>query len=449
MTPRAKLEDKFFDESADWVQWPVPSKPPLVESPETAGEWNPWPGDAGEALVEAPPAPTPSRESPTLTALDQAKERDAQSRLFRALEQGALTAQGALGGVRPAQALTEPTNEAERVRSAQASSELAKQAQTERMRQLEFLEGGRREQRDIDRVRAQSERMLGLERIGMADTARQEAATQKAAELELRRAALEAQSSDRALDRASRDRAAADANALRLELERMRSERLGQVAEAKAAEKAAAAATRAEQGRALPATVLNELASLPVAVRASDDLVDTFRRLKMGTWQGRGGEVLTDAFGLRGTDAAEYQAAALRAMQAAGSILEGGKLAAGDELKYRRMLPRPGDSEAVLTEKQRGMRRFLSDLFKTRTDALRAGGFAVPDSLMPQATKPTQRPASPGATPQPSQPPSQSSDSADAEQLRAFIRDSPNDPRIPRAKAALAKIEARMRGGPR
>jgi hypothetical protein len=48
----------------------------------------------------------------------------------------------------------------------------------------------------------------------------------------------------------------------------------------------------------------------------------------------------TEALGLQDTDAAEYEAKAAPVRQGVGTILESGKLAAGDEAKYKNMLPR-------------------------------------------------------------------------------------------------------------
>jgi hypothetical protein len=107
----------------------------------------------------------------------------------------------------------------------------------------------------------------------------------------------------------------------------------------------------------------------------------------MSTAGARMGEMVTDVFDLRGTDAAEYKAAALRAMQAAGTILEGGKLAAGDEMKYRKMLPRPGDSAEVLKQKVDGLKSFLRDLVVRQGSAYRQAGYDVPEALVPTGSE--------------------------------------------------------------
>jgi hypothetical protein len=68
---------------------------------------------------------------------------------------------------------------------------------------------------------------------------------------------------------------------------------------------------------------------------------------------------------------------ARRTMQAVGTILEGGKLAAGDEIKYARMLPQAGDSVDIAQQKVDGLRKLLSSLKAARVEAFRGGGFEV------------------------------------------------------------------------
>lgn len=136
----------------------------------------------------------------------------------------------------------------------------------------------------------------------------------------------------------------------------------------------------------LGASELGSLSELPVAERQVDEAVDAFTRLSMGGLAGKAGKAATDLFGLQGTDAAEYDAKALQAMQAAGKIMEGGKLAAGDEAKYRKMLPQPGDSAQVVEEKRVGLKRLLRDLAGSKATALKQAGYNVPESITPKAT---------------------------------------------------------------
>lgn len=149
------------------------------------------------------------------------------------------------------------------------------------------------------------------------------------------------------------------------------------------------AAEKEARGQTLPASTVTELAGLPAAERQVDELVSEFKRLGMGGTAGRAGATVTDALKLQSTDAAEYQAAARRAMQAAGTILEGGKLAAGDEVKYQRMLPQAGDSPEVVAQKADGMKRFLRELASGRIESLKKAGYNAPADLVTPAVKPT------------------------------------------------------------
>ena len=144
----------------------------------------------------------------------------------------------------------------------------------------------------------------------------------------------------------------------------------------------------AADGKMLPPTTVEGLADLPVAEQQVDELADEFHRLGMGGISGRVSGAATDILGLRFTDSAEYNAAAKRAMQAAGKILEGGKLAAGDEAKYASMLPRPGDSEEVVTQKVQGMKTFLRSLAAQRAKGLKESGYKVAPSLVPSEETP-------------------------------------------------------------
>lgn len=163
----------------------------------------------------------------------------------------------------------------------------------------------------------------------------------------------------------------------------------------------ASGATTKEPGRPLPASEVSSLSELPVAEAQVDALEREFKRLNMGGMSGRASGTATDILGLRFTDAAEYNAAAKLAMQAAGKIMEGGKLAAGDEAKYAAMLPRPGDSDAVVRQKVDGLKSFLRELAGRRAKAFSEAGYAVPASLMYSDGAGAQgnRPAGVGPTP--------------------------------------------------
>jgi hypothetical protein len=127
--------------------------------------------------------------------------------------------------------------------------------------------------------------------------------------------------------------------------------------------------------KTLPVSTLTELADFDTAAKELDRLGGRFVELEQGgTWakvKAKG----TDMFGLQGTDAALYASEAKRAMQGVGKILEGGKLAAGDEHKYRSLMPEPGDSPQRLHSKIDGLKLMLSDLKAGRIGAYKNAGY--------------------------------------------------------------------------
>lgn len=138
------------------------------------------------------------------------------------------------------------------------------------------------------------------------------------------------------------------------------------------------AATKEGAGKQLPAATLDELAGIDTATKQLDGLLETFTRTNQGGISGKAGGALTRALGLQGTSAAEYEGAASSVRQGVGKILEGGKLAAGDEVKYKNMLPKPGDSADVVKQKVQSLKAYLSQLKSDRLTTLKAGGYAVP-----------------------------------------------------------------------
>lgn len=149
-------------------------------------------------------------------------------------------------------------------------------------------------------------------------------------------------------------------------------------------------------GKTLPAEQVTALADVDVAKNAVTKLREKFDKLKMGTAFAKAGATMTNLFGLQGTDAADFQAAALEAMQTVGKILEGGKLAAGDEVKYRRLLIQPGDSPQVVRTKVEGL---LSQLEDTRQYRLKAFGGAGYNVSGLQTKGDTPAPAAPAVGP--------------------------------------------------
>lgn len=170
-------------------------------------------------------------------------------------------------------------------------------------------------------------------------------------------------------------------------------------AAAKAAEKARLARKKEEKGKTLPATTVEGLADLPVAEAAIDEMVDSFGRLNMGGLAGKAGSFVSRLPGIGGElapDSTEYKSIAQIGMQSVGKILEGGKLAAGDEVKYSAMLPRGGDTPTVVESKRGHLKAFLRSLVRMRAEGLKESGYNVPAEFMqggtPAKTNPSATP---------------------------------------------------------
>jgi hypothetical protein len=150
------------------------------------------------------------------------------------------------------------------------------------------------------------------------------------------------------------------------------------IARAQLGQKSAEAAAKKEEGAKLPATSIEGLADLPIALEQVDQLKRKFESLKMGSTWAKAGSIATGLLGLQGTDAADFNASAILSMQSVGKILEGGKLAAGDETKYKQMLLRAGDSKSVVETKTRGMKDLLTRVVMERAQAFKQAGYRVP-----------------------------------------------------------------------
>lgn len=138
------------------------------------------------------------------------------------------------------------------------------------------------------------------------------------------------------------------------------------------------AANRAENEKPLSPTTINDISDFDVADKALGQLEKDFNELGMSGPVARASGVASEALGLTGTDAAVYLNKAKQAQQVVGKILEGGKLAAGDEAKYRQLIPQPGDSQKLLASKVSGLRAFLSDMKDGRIRLYREGGYKTP-----------------------------------------------------------------------
>lgn len=129
----------------------------------------------------------------------------------------------------------------------------------------------------------------------------------------------------------------------------------------------------------LPTSALSELSDIDTATSQLSRLDADFRQLQQsGVWA-KVSARKADQLGEQDGPAAVYLAKARIAMQAVGKILEGGKLAAGDETKYREMLPKAGDSLSVLQSKIDGMKGFLSDMKTGRIKTYKSGGYRTPE----------------------------------------------------------------------
>lgn len=134
---------------------------------------------------------------------------------------------------------------------------------------------------------------------------------------------------------------------------------------------------RSDEPKLAP-TVLNELSDFDVADKALGQLESDFNTLGMSGPMAKVSGKASEALGLTGTDAAVYQNKAKQAQQVVGKILEGGKLAAGDEAKYKGLIPQPGDSQELLKSKVSGLRNFLGDMKSGRIQLYKSGGYKTP-----------------------------------------------------------------------
>lgn len=169
---------------------------------------------------------------------------------------------------------------------------------------------------------------------------------------------------------------------------------LRQQAESSAATRALAAASLAQRigdtqyeraekakGQTLPATVVEGISELPVAIQQLGRLGKSFESYDMSGVSGKLGSVLTNLTGAGWTDSAKFMADAKLAMQGVGKIMEGGKLAAGDEAKYVSLLPKAGDSGELAKAKISEAQAYLHSLVRARLAALRASGYRIAPEL--------------------------------------------------------------------
>lgn len=119
----------------------------------------------------------------------------------------------------------------------------------------------------------------------------------------------------------------------------------------------------------LPAGEAAALGQVDTALSALDDLNDAHAKLAGGL-KGLGAKIPT-------ADAAKYDDKILATAQAIGYILEGGKLAAGDEIKYRKMLPDAFDLPERRAEKIENVKKLLRKTREAKIQAFKQAGYKM------------------------------------------------------------------------
>jgi len=158
------------------------------------------------------------------------------------------------------------------------------------------------------------------------------------------------------------------------------------------------------QGRALYATEITELQGYGAAMqglrRVEEKLVGTGQLGGTKEWQTMLPDWTTHAFGW-GEDAKTMEAIIKEVRQAVGKAMEGGVLRKEDELKYREILPRQGDTLQTVRAKLAGLNRKMEEERYGRLQGMLWGGanvghylnaFRNPNIMM-------QAPAGPDGTP--------------------------------------------------
>jgi hypothetical protein len=129
-------------------------------------------------------------------------------------------------------------------------------------------------------------------------------------------------------------------------------------------------------GKDLPATTAIDLGDFKTAEGVLDKLGQSFSKNEIGGLAAKASNLLPEFVGRAlGTDVAQYNGDALLAMQAVGKIMEGGKLAQGDEAKYKSMLPKVGENPANAERKLTEAKAFLNNLYNGRVNALKGAGY--------------------------------------------------------------------------
>lgn len=123
----------------------------------------------------------------------------------------------------------------------------------------------------------------------------------------------------------------------------------------------------------VPAGEAADLGEATSALTAADKVFEQYKA-KAGGISGAVGSFIP------GTEAIQYDNDDRRAAaQVIGRFLEGGKLAAGDEVKYMNLMPAAGDSEARAQNKIDNLKRLIGERQKERIAGLKAAGYKTGD----------------------------------------------------------------------
>lgn len=169
-----------------------------------------------------------------------------------------------------------------------------------------------------------------------------------------------------------------------------------EAAKNRAAELERAQLAKEKPPQTVPATEAAAIGNTKAALKALDELGAHFDALSAAGWTGKAKAKFGEVFGVE-TDPAKYEAILKAVTQAVGTILEHGKLAAGDELKYKAMLPAAGDPPGIKQAKIDAVKKLLADTSAASVEALGAAGYNTKGlSGMAQPSGGAQAPAQDG-----------------------------------------------------
>lgn len=317
--------------------------------------------------VPASAAPMPVAAVDDEAEIEAAREADRESRFAAGME---LAGRQLVGGI-----TRTPVGQSLGANPSEVPLAMAR-AKSKREQAAEVLRARRQaDEADAERKEKELDRQSRAAALLRAEREKEDARKESARRFEV------SHGDSQALAQSNQDIARASLG-LRMQGERRDAEKF----EADKAEKA--------KGHQTSPSTLTDLADAHTAIEALTPLLQKFETLGMDSWLAKASAKGTDLLDLQETGAAEYKAAAQRAMQGVGKIFEGGKLAAGDETKYRQMLPRPGDSAKIARQKVLDSQDFLRSLVSNRIATLRKAGYNVPDVVAPAggASKPSPGP---------------------------------------------------------